>query len=426
MHRGFSIGADSEPFKGAQPRTARPHKLTADATTLARGTMLRRTCAAVLFAVAALATLTISLPDPLWVWCAEGTVLLLAAIVCLGGVRANQSYIFFIPCGLIGLWGLAQLPFGATVYHYATLDAGLRFAACAAAAWVAMHVCPSRREWNRWLALVCWFSVLVSVLSVLAYQTSPQKILWIFPSAYPDNWGPFASRNNFAQFLELTFPIAVYCFLLGDKEERWFRALAPAILLASGFESASRAGALLLFAEALVLCAIVRKKAFLLFALASAGVVLLMGTGALLGRLRESDPFAVRREVFASAKQMGAARPWTGYGLGTFAQVYPEFATFDPGAKIEHAHNDWLEWATEGGVPLAGIWAILAILIARPALRSIWGLGVLATLVHAGVDYPFARFGIALWFFALCGFLQSAECAGGNANVIRNATGEHL
>ena len=104
---------------------------------------------------------------------------------------------------------------------------------------------------------------------------------------------------------------------------------------------------------------------------------------------------------------MIAARPWTGYGLGNFATVYPEFARFDPGAVVEHAHNDWLEWATEGGWPYAAVWMLLAIATLRPALRSIWGIGIPAVFLHALVDYPLARLGVAAWLFILIGALGS-------------------
>ena len=76
---------------------------------------------------------------------------------------------------------------------------------------------------------------------------------------------------------------------------------------------------------------------------------------------------------------------------------------------VEHAHNDWLEWASEGGIPFAALWIFLAIPICRRAFRSIWGVGILAVLVHALVDYPFAKLGVAAWFFALCGGLLAAE-----------------
>jgi hypothetical protein len=37
------------------------------------------------------------------------------------------------------------------------------------------------------------------------------------------------------------------------------------------------------------------------------------------------------------------------------------------------------------------LWAI------KPALRSIWGIGILAVLIHAAFDYPFSRPAIGAW-----------------------------
>jgi O-antigen ligase len=44
-----------------------------------------------------------------------------------------------------------------------------------------------------------------------------------------------------------------------------------------------------------------------------------------------------------STLKLIADHPWRGYGLGTYAYVYMAYATFDIGAVIEHAHNQWLE-----------------------------------------------------------------------------------
>ena len=235
-----------------------------------------------------------------------------------------------------------------------------------------------------------------------------REILWLFPSPYPDVWGPFLSRNNFAQFLELAFPVALWlaCTWRGTLY-MWMSAT----MLACGLVSASRAGAVLLIVEAAAVFALARPPApRRLIPLFAAGVMVLAalaGGEVLVHRLQDSDPFRDRREIFASSLAMIAARPWTGYGLGNFATVYPEFARFDPGAVVEHAHNDWLEWATEGGWPYAAAWMLLAISALRPALRSIWGIGVPAIFVHALVDYPFARFGVAAWLFILVGALES-------------------
>jgi len=55
------------------------------------------------------------------------------------------------------------------------------------------------------------------------------------------------------------------------------------------------------------------------------------------------------------------------------------------------------------------VWLILALAISVPAVRSIWGIGILAVFLHALVDYPFARFGLTAWNFTLIGALSAAS-----------------
>jgi O-Antigen ligase/Transcription termination factor nusG len=250
------------------------------------------------------------------------------------------------------------------------------------------------------------------VASVVAYYTSPGKIFWFFESPYPDVWGPFLSRNNFAQFLELALPVSLWLGCRACRSRRGTLYLwMSASILACGLVSASRAGAVVLILEAALVFRLARppspRRLIPVFALGVIALAALAGGEVLVHRFHDSDPFRDRREIFQSSLAMIAARPWTGYGLGNFSTVYPEFARFDPGAVVEHAHNDWLEWATEGGWPYAAVWMLLAISVTRPALRSVWGIGVPAVFVHALVDYPFARFGVAAWLFILAGALES-------------------
>ncbi len=117
---------------------------------------------------------------------------------------------------------------------------------------------------------------------------------------------------------------------------------------------------------------------------------------------------------------MIAVHPWFGYGLGTFCTVYPEFAEFDSGARVDHAHNDWLEWAAEGGIPFAALWGVLAVATLRPALRTVWGLGVPALFLHALVDYPFARFGVSAWALLLCAAMFRVGEKTSSPNLLRS------
>ncbi|HTM14018.1 MAG TPA: hypothetical protein VL127_13940, partial [Bryobacteraceae bacterium] len=154
----------------------------------------------------------------------------------------------------ISLWGFAQLAMGATVYRYATWEASLRTMAFGATAWVAAKTLrDSRLRW-RFLSAFAWFGCALSLLSVVAYFTSRGRILWVFASPYPDVWGPFLSRNDFAGFMELSFPVALVLALDRRTQDarsvtsaipNWvpvrFPLWAPACMLAVGLASGSRA-----------------------------------------------------------------------------------------------------------------------------------------------------------------------------------------
>jgi len=329
----------------------------------------------------------------------------------------------------ISLWGFTQLALGATVYRYATWEGALRAMACGATAWVAAATLRDARLRWRFLSAFAWFGWALSVVSVAAYFTSRGRILWVFASPYPDVWGPFLSRNDFAGFMKLSFPVALWLAVGGGTRHSrigaadaapvpegirarfplWVPLWVPAWMLAAGLASGSRAGALLLLAEAGVILGLIsRRRTAAQFVIWSMLLATATGAGTLAGRFAEKDPWRYRREIAASTLELIGDHPWRGYGLGTYAYVYPAYATFDLGAVVEHAHNQWLEWATEGGMPLALAWLTLAAGVSVRAVRSIWGIGILSVFVHALVDYPFVRCGLTAWDFALIGALSAA------------------
>ena len=92
--------------------------------------------------------------------------------------------------------------------------------------------------------------------------------------------------------------------------------------------------------------------------------------------------------------------------------MYPRYAGLDTGVVVNQAHNDWAQWAAEGGLPFLVVMILFAGLLCKPAFRSIYGLGVAAVLLHALVDYPMQqRPALAAWWFAMAG----AVCARGAA-----------
>jgi O-antigen ligase len=382
-----------------------------------------------LFAFAAAATLTTWVRDPIAEWTYELSVCLLGAIAVGRAafrkpLEIPSPVLPVVALLLIGTWGFIQLAAGHTVYRWATLNAGLRMTGLAATGIAAWYVFERPRTRETFLDAMAWFGFLLSGVSLLAYFTSVGRVLWVFPAPYPDVWGPFLSRNNFAQFLELTFPVVLTLGLKPVARTIGCR-LSPvmaAVMLTAGLSSASRAGAVLLVAESCAVFWLARdsrglRKALAQFAAAVVIFGVVAGAGAVWVRIKKSDPLEYRREIYRSALQAIGEHPLTGTGLGTFPRVYPAYATFDSGSVVEHAHSDWLEWTTEGGFGYAAVWGLFSIWLVRPAIRSIWGLGVLAVLVHALVDYPFARFGVSAWVFVLAGAL-------GQFNHVRSNHGQ--
>ena len=371
------------------------------------------TGATILFLASGAATLAIGFREPRVEYGYECILFMLAAIYCWSGRGKSMPPIPAIALAAIAVWGFFQLAMGATVYRYVTLVGSLRFAAFAATAWVSFRVFGSHRLRVAFLRAFAWFGAAIAVISVLAYFTSPGKILWMFDAPYPDVWGSFLSRNNFAQFLELAMPVALW-FALSERRGSGIYLCFSAIMLAAGLAAASRAGACILVLEAITLLWIHRKsrlarRTTVGLLLATALFTAMAGIGTLAARLTEPDPYQVRREIAHSTVAMISSRPWTGFGLGTFPVVYPEYALFDLGQSVEHAHNDWLEWAAEGGLGLAAVWVVLALWSARLAYLTGWGIGVLGCFLHGLVDYPFARFGVSAWIFVLLGMLAATD-----------------
>jgi O-antigen ligase len=99
-------------------------------------------------------------------------------------------------------------------------------------------------------------------------------------------------------------------------------------------------------------------------------------------------------------------RPLSGFGLGTWPETYPGYAQFDDGTYVNQAHNDWIQWTAEGGLLFLVLMLAIAAWSVGPAVRTLWGVGILSVLLHALIDYPMQqRPALAALFFALLGAL---------------------
>ncbi|MEK7403999.1 MAG: O-antigen ligase family protein [Acidobacteriota bacterium] len=335
--------------------------------------------------------------------------------------RPVRTSLVLIPLAGAMLWALLQLALGWTVYRFATWTAVLDWATCLAVFWLALEILGTREVRHGFRKALLYFGFVLSVLSVVQYFTAPGKIFGLFPVDY-HNVGPFLNRDHYSTFVELVLPLALF-EALRDRRKTLSHALMAGAMFASVIAGASRAGSILVTLEIGVMLFLGLSPRFAsgrtmagalsrvaLFAVVFAAVV---GWDVLWSRFQDPDPFRVRRELLQSSLAMVRERPWTGFGLGTWPTVYPAYAVTDFGPDLfgNHAHNDWAEWAAEGGLPFLLLLLSVAVWCARQAVRFPWGLGVVAAFCHCAVDFPMQRPALAALVFALMGALAAAAAS---------------
>ena len=180
------------------------------------------------------------------------------------------------------------------------------------------------------------------------------------------------------------------------------------MLAASVIATGSRAGSLLILCELGTLL-LVQIRARILFPLVGVALAI-MATGwdTLADRLSHDDWSSHRKQLYSSTIAMVAERPLTGHGLGTFESAYPRFASFDLDRRVNHAHNDWLEWTAEGGIIMPLSLGLFMAVVAWHARRHLWSWGLAFVLAHSIVDYPLQRPGMSGWFWAISGMVLAA------------------
>jgi O-antigen ligase len=348
----------------------------------------------------------------------QAGVFALAAGAVVRGARApiRLPYPLFA-LGFAVAWGLFQWATGRTAYGFDTRNDVVQWATYLAVCFTGFVLFQDRSARRRFLSSMVWFSFFVAVLATLQTFTSGGKVFWLFPSGYTDFvMGPIVYRNHYAAFIEAVLPIAVYKALGRQGPSLVYSAIA-AVLYASVIASASRTGSILATCEILAVAALLWAqgralgrtvgRALVRMAVPLAVFTAVVGWQRVWDRFLMPDPMALRRQFAISTLDMIAAHPWFGTGLGTWATVYPRYAIADVGLFANRAHSDWLQWTAEGGIPFALVLLTVFLWCLRPAVRSVWGVGVLAVFLHAAVDYPFSRPALGSWVFVLIGMLAA-------------------
>jgi O-antigen ligase len=383
----------------AGPEILRPRGSTPDVGL----SLLSKALVVGLAAVPGSAILSACDPSPLTSSLVEGSAFLLAMVCLLKEWRTSQPLqisILFLSSVLIPAIGSFQMLFLRPAYPFATLRSALYWAAPAALILAGSWLLRQRRARSLLLSSVTCVGLAATIMEIL--QIYGYHRYEVMRTGYP-----LLSSNYYAEVVELILPVVLLRAF--RKGRYWWAHLALACLFVSTvIAAAARVGSVLVLMECIALAGMSYKealsirarwhKACVILVLLAAGLIVLQGPVTLIHRLGESDLMAVRPDVNRSAIAMASSHPVAGFGMGSFPYVYPAFARFDNGYFVNHAHNDWLEALTDGGVLLMAALAAFVTISAWYGVSAVWGFGLAVLPIHAAVDFPMQRAGVVLLY----------------------------
>jgi len=363
-------------------------------------------------------------PDPWAELIAQAAVFAVIIVAALGwfvrGTWPARSWML-APIALAPVWGLLQLALGTTVNRYRTEIAVLAAAGVACAFLLGLYAFHDRRVSHFFRVLAIMLGTALAALAIVQLFTSDGRVYWSIRSLYSDQpMGPFLNRDNYSGFVELILPLALWEAVRSTRSA-WLFGIPCAIMYGSVIAGASRAGSILVSLEVLAVLVPAllsrRRASYGALPRALAAIVLIVvfaslaGWEELIGRFDDKDPYGNRREYVESSALMVKDRPLLGSGLATWSIVYPRYAVIDMTKASFHAHNDWMEWACDGGLPFLCLMLIPALRGAWLSLRYPWGFGILAVSLHALVDFPFRVWPTLLCFVLVLAAMEARGAA---------------
>jgi len=366
-----------------------------------------------------------------------------AALFCLWAVThlAPGKTAIFQNAALIPLFAFAavvgaQIAFGITVYRQASeseLLAGISYAMLL----IVASECMRDRDHCEAIAvtLAC-FAFLVACFAIFQNLTAPGLLYWrVRPRFGSWIFGPYVNHNHYAGLMELLLPFPLLLGLRRSAAAADKRALAwfAAIVVAGSVLLSQSRGGMIAIAAEFVFCALFfvnQRNRGLVYALGGlcalvVAFLALAATGNVFVRFGQIEP-ATRSAMTKDGFRMFLARPWLGWGLGTFPSVYPSFRSFYTNFFVNQAHNDLLQALIETG--LAGFAAVVAFLalVYRAGFRGVRGwqhqpqrmlrlaclVGCTGLLVHSLMDFNLHVPANAALFFVFCGFITGMDTDG--------------
>ncbi len=292
--------------------------------------------------------------------------------------------------------------------------------------------------------VVTIFGFALAFFGLIQHFTSPNKIYWLKELPQSTPFGPFYNRHHFAGYMELTMALPLGLLFSGgiEREKRPLYIFAAAFMGIALVVTNSRGGLVALAAEIVFLLmltgfrrggerteegargagrlktAVVRAGLALVMVLALVGGALFFGGEAALSRLvgtvNSDDPTTGRAHFWNVTLNIIKDHPLAGTGLGSFGSVYTRYDTRNGLYRLEQAHNDYLQLASDAGLIGVALGLVFVVVLFRNGLarretEDLFRRGVatgalvgcFAVLVHSFFDFTLHTTSNALLFLVL-------------------------
>jgi len=255
----------------------------------------------------------------------------------------------------------------------------------------------ARQETRRLVQAVAWSGLTISVIALLARAYSPDLIYGFWnPGAISPPYGPFVNRNHMGTWLVLALPLVMgYIFARFDDRARrgsfaaaidtrmiWLMGAAGMMFVAI-IVSLSRSAAVGTLSSGVFFGAFAGKRRSRGWwgVLATAAVFVLI-VAAIPGSvdlgLRFQEPQApltstawARTQIWRETLPIIRDFPLTGTGAGSFRTAMLVYQQSDRRLFFNQAHDQYLQFAAEGGVILIVPLICAAVLFGRAAARRL-------------------------------------------------------
>jgi len=383
----------------------------------------------------------------------RAAVVLAAGLVVLQLAPLPEALRRLVQPGLAEVMAPGWAPL--SVAPWATLQVAGSLVIALGVALAAARMAATRSGLPALLGLLASIAALLALLGLASEAGAPEHVLLVRANAGGGSpYGPYVNRNHFALGMELALPAAAVLLAASVRHlslTGLARKRAVIVVLASGsaltvglaalLRSGSRGGPVFLAAAAVLTLSLwlrrrrgVRWPWLVLAAVVAAGSIHMAWTRLPELRERMSSLFVVeglggnsRWDLWAGTAGLWARSPVVGCGLGAYRHVSGLDKPSTGAARLEQAHNDWLEWSACGGavgaaVLVLGVLGIGAALAPRRLrrLRSEYryplagaALAMVATGLHEMVGFglyaPVNRYLLAVWVGLVWGLHHKIE-----------------